>query len=360
MVRNWAAAILLLSSNACELLVDDGARSVASAGTADAGDGDAKGDASEAQAHAISGADGGFSGDAPDGSVSGASPGASSSCNSMCVRVPPANWQGPYAIYEGMGSPLPTPPDCARAGAYSTDAYDGTGALQAGPAKCSCDCGPVTGASCGSPVVSFYSDGTCMQSCSPASQVIGSTCTMLNIAGCGGLHFTLAPGAPSGGCAPVSSTTLPALEWQTSVRLCGMPSPPPTSGCEAGQICAPTTGLPFESVYCVARMGAWACPSGFPAQRTYYASYVDSRTCSACTCESPTGIQCSAMVSTFGDPSCNGGMMQQSAPAACSGAGLKAAMTTGTKATGGSCAPSGGIASGTVVPSTPTTVCCTM
>jgi hypothetical protein len=46
MVRSWPAAILVLSSNACELLVDDGARSVA------------EGDASEAQAHAISGADG--------------------------------------------------------------------------------------------------------------------------------------------------------------------------------------------------------------------------------------------------------------------------------------------------------------
>jgi hypothetical protein len=363
MVRNWAAAILVLTSTACELLVDDGARSVAAPSTSDAGaGGGAPGDASEAQAHEVTGADGAPSGAAPEGSSPGAA-GGSAACSTTCEAAPPADWQGPYAIYEGMGSPLPTPPDCARAGAYSTDAYDGTGALHAGPAKCSCDCGPVTGATCGSPVVSFYSDGNCTQSCSPATQVIGSSCTMLNINACGGPHFTLTPGAPSGGCAPQSSTTLPTIEWQTNVRLCGMPSPAPTSGCEAGQICAPSTGLPFESAYCVARMGTWACPSGYPAQRTYFASYVDSRACSACACESPTGIQCTATVSIFGDPSCNGGMMMQmpqSAPAACSGAGLKAAMTTGTSATGGSCAPSGGVATGTVAPATPTTVCCTM
>jgi hypothetical protein len=359
MVRAWPAAILVLSSNACELLVDDGARSVASAGTPDAAGGAARG-ASEAPARPIRGADGGFSGERLDGSVPGASPEASPPCNSTCVSAPPASWQGPYAIYEGMGSPLPIPPACARAGAYSTDVYDGTGALQAGPAKCACDCGPVSGATCGSPVVNFYSGGDCMQSCSPASQAIGSTCTTLNVIGCGGLHFTLAPGTPSGGCVPMSSTTLPTLEWQTNVRLCGMPSPPATSGCEGGQLCAPTTGLPFESVYCVARMGAWACPSAYPAQRTYYASYVDSRACSACTCQAPTGIRCSATVSTFGDPSCTGGLTERSAPAACSGAGLKAAMTKETKAAGGSCAPSGGLASGTVAPSTPTTVCCTL
>ena len=362
MVRWWPAAIGLLASNAaCELLVDDGARSLAAAGTADAGvgAGGTKGDASDAQAHATGGADGGLSADAPDDSVSSASPGAPASCSSTCVGAPSANWQGPYAIYEGAGSPLPMPPECARAGAYSTDAYDGAGELQAAAAQCSCECGPVTGAKCGSPMVNFYSNGNCMQSCSPASQVIASSCTTIDVNGCGGMHFTLTPGAASGSCAPVSTTTLPGLEWRANVRLCGMPSPPPTSGCEAGQLCAPQAGLPFETVYCVARTGQWACPSGYPALRTYYASYVDSRACSACTCEAPTGIQCSAMVSTFGDPACNGATMQEAAPAACSGAGLKAAMTMRTTAAGGACGPSGGIASGTVAPSTPTTVCCT-
>jgi hypothetical protein len=342
MVRSGLAAILVLSSSACELLVDDGARSVAPAGTADAG-----------------GLEGGRSGDAPDDSVSSAPQEGSATCNSTCVGAPPANWQGPYAIYEGTGSPLPMPPECARAGAYSTDAYDGAGDLQVGPAQCSCECGPVTGAKCGSPTINFYTNPSCMQSCSPATQVIGSTCTMLNVNGCGGMHFTLTPGAPSGTCAPASTTKFPAPEWRTNVRLCGMPAPPPASGCEAGQLCAPPAGFPFESAYCVARMGQWACPSAYPAQRTYYASSVDSRACSECACESPTGIQCSATISTFGDPACNGGLMQEAAPTACSGAATKAAMTTGTTATGGSCAPSGGVASGSVAPSTPTTVCCT-
>jgi hypothetical protein len=352
MVRIWVAAVVVLASNACELLVDDGARRLASTGAGDdASSEGATGDAGEAPTHEVSPADGGE----PD-----AAPGSSARCRATCVGAPPANWQGPYAIYEGMGSPLPTPPDCARAGAYSIDAYDGTGALQAGPAQCSCECGAVTGASCGPPAINFYSDGSCTKSCPLASQVIGSTCTVLSVAGCGGLHFTLSSGAPSGRCAPAASTTLPALEWQTNARLCGLPSSPPTSGCEAGRVCAPSTGLPFESAYCLARAGDWTCPSLYPARRTFYASAVDSRACGACTCQSPTGVQCTAAVSTFGDANCNGGVMMESAPAACSSAGLKAAMATGDTATGGSCAPSGGAPMGTVTPSTPTTVCCTM
>jgi hypothetical protein len=352
MVKGWAAALLVLSANACELLVDDGARTVASTGTAGDVDGDAAhGDASEAQAPEVSDAGGGSA---------DITPGASAGCRAACVPAPPANWQGPYAIYEGMGSPLPVPPDCARAGPYSTDAYDGTGGLQAGPAQCSCACGALTGASCGSPVISFYSDANCTMSCSPASQVIGSSCTVLDANACGGLHFTLDPGPPSGSCIPAASTTVPALEWQSNVRLCGMPSPAPTSGCGAGQLCVPSTGLPFENVYCVARTGAWACPSGYPAQRTYFASYVDTRTCSACACDPPAGIQCSVEVTTFGDVMCGGGAMTRSAPAGCSGAGMKAAMMMGSIATGGSCTASGGNAIGSVAPATPTTVCCTM
>lgn len=352
MVRICAATVLLLASNACELLVDDGARRLASTGAGDdaAAEG-ASGDAGEVPTHEISLADAG----GPD-----AAPGASEGCRATCVATPPANWQGPYALYEGMGSPLPTPPDCAHAGAYSIDAYDGTGAPQAGPAQCSCECGAVTGASCGAPAINFYSDGSCTKRCPTASQVIGSTCTVLSVAGCGGLHFTLSPGATSGTCAPAGSTTLPAIEWQTNVRLCGLPSSPSTSGCEAGRVCAPSTGLPFESAYCVARAGDWACPPPYPARRTFYASAVDSRACSACACEPPTGVQCTAAVSTFGDTNCNGGVMMESAPAACSGAGIKAAMATGNTATGGSCAPSGGTPVGTVSPSTPTTICCTM
>ena len=108
MVKGWAAALLVLSANACELLVDDGARTVASTGTAGDVDGDAAhGDASEAQAPEVSDAGGGSA---------DITPGASAGCRAACVPAPPANWQGPYAIYEGMGSPLPVPPDCARAG----------------------------------------------------------------------------------------------------------------------------------------------------------------------------------------------------------------------------------------------------
>jgi hypothetical protein len=294
-----------------------------------------------------------------DGDPDGAEPPVA--CNAACVPVPPTGWSGPYAIYEGSASAAS--PDCARAGGYPNDVYDGYGMLDAGATECTCTCRPVTGASCGSPVIHFFSDPNCMAACSPASQVVDSTCTVLNVGSCGGLHITLEAGAPSGSCEPVAVATVPAPTWQTSARLCGPSSPATGSGCAVGSLCVPATGLPFEGSYCVAQTaetGPLPCPPSYPAVRAYSESFVDTRGCSTCSCGPATGIECTATFEGYGNANCKGGPMMMPPPSACSGGGIQSAMTTGGAPTGGTCAPSGVQPTGTLQAANPTTtVCCT-
>jgi hypothetical protein len=292
-------------------------------------------------------------GDAADGQS--ASPDGASSCDAICAPPVSFGWSGPYALYEAAGSPPPPLPSC-DAGAFGNHIDDGFEGLDAGPAQCSCACGPVTGASCGPPLISFFSDQRCTQSCSPASQTVATTCTRLNIDTCGGVHFTLEGGAASGTCVPEASTTLAPPVLGGNARICGLPSSPTTSGCVGGTLCVPS---PLEGALCVAQAGTWACPAGYPALHMYYTSYSDTRSCTSCTCGLPTGIACSATLSTFGDTNCTGGFGSSSAPAQCSGAGVRSAMTTATTATGGNCAPSGGQSAGGVTPTAGRTVCCT-
>ncbi|MBV9950025.1 MAG: serine/threonine protein kinase, partial [Myxococcales bacterium] len=115
----------------------------------------------------------------------------------MASPPPGSGLQGPLAIHEGTsGAPPACPTD------YSVGVYDGLGALTAGPTQCACSCGaPST--TCGPPVITFFSDSNCTTSCSPASQSLGTSCTTLNVSTCGGLHYTIEAGAPSGAAAPV-------------------------------------------------------------------------------------------------------------------------------------------------------------
>jgi hypothetical protein len=281
-----------------------------------------------------------------------------SGCSALCAPALPAGWSGPYALFESATSPPVALPSC-DAGAYGNHIDDGFEALDAGPPQCSCACGPVNDAGCGPPVVSFFSDMRCTQTCPPTTQTVAATCTRLSVDSCGpAVHFTVAAGAPSGSCEPDAATVLPSVPPENA-RICGLPStatPLTTFGCEDGGLCVPAL---LDGELCVAQEGTWACPAGYPQQHMYYTAYSDSRSCTSCTCGPPTGIACTATLSTFGNPTCSGGFAPLSAPAQCGGVGVRSALTAGTTATGGACSPSGGQPTGGVTPTGARTVCCT-
>ncbi len=298
--------------------------------------------------------------DAIDPRDGGAPDAAQGTCH--CVAAVPVGWRGPLEIVETSdGADAP-----ACGSIYGSEAYAGSAGPDASAATCSCSCGPPNSA-CGPPAVTYFRDGMCTQSCGPSRQELGAGCTSLDVGNCnGGVHFTVAApvAMPGGQCAPVASQTLPPVTWASHARLCAPTLPAAVAACGAGQVCAAATDLAFEpSTYCVMRAGQWPCPQDFPRARTYYdGSVADQRTCSTCTCGAPAGGTCqNATVSVGSGPVCSTGSAITT-PSLCAPlAGMSVAeVTSGMDSVGGACPPAGGKASGTVIPTTPTSVCCTL
>jgi hypothetical protein len=125
-----------------------------------------------------------------------------------------------------------------------------------------------------------------------------------------------------------------------------------------------TPPAPFAKV-CVFQAGATTCPAGaYSVASVFYGGVSDSRACSGCSCGTPAGTSCTgAQVQGF---SVNTGTCGGTAVTISSGPCETVGVTiegeeeiTAPTANNGTCTPSGGQASGTVTPATPTTVCCT-
>ena len=305
--------------------------------------------------------------DAPSGIDAAADAGRACAFASLCVpQAPAGGWQGPYAIIESSGSPLPSLPNCP-AGSYSQDVYDGKGTPVAAPANCACNCGPAEGVACSAPSLNYVSTKNSCGTCSPAvaPDSLAGPCTQLHTAGrCDAVSIGSA--VPEGGaCKPNSSSTVPPQSWTTEARLCALPSAPPVAGCAAGEVCAPATGLPVESAtYCVAIAGASACPAAYyTAARQYYWGGDDTRGCTACSCGKATGATCnSAALVTYTDTSCTQVQDTPPVPAVCSNlnsTGIVSAVSfAGGAPSGGSCVADGGQPTGAFAPTTPYTICC--
>jgi hypothetical protein len=161
---------------------------------------------------------------------------------------------------------------------------------------------------------------------------------------------------------PDAGTTIPPSGWSARARLCAPAATPAASGCDAGEVCAPVTALPFQTqTYCIARSGIQTCPTSYPAQRIYYQSFTDTRACSPCTCGPASGATCSGgSVNFYGAPTCSGGVTPMSVPEACGSLGGARVGIFSDAATpsGGRCVPDGGAPVGGFQGATPTTICC--
>jgi hypothetical protein len=283
-------------------------------------------------------------------------------CTAACIPAVPTNWGGPYTIFESTGGPPPpAAPSCASP--FGVMAYDGNASLSAAAAECHCACDPPTGLTCTTPIALTYSDGMCNMACGPISVMVATGCTPLEGACPGGYHVLVTKSSPTGGsCAPRATKNLPAADWKDRVRLCGLAAAPPAAGCGTGEICAPTASLPFEpSTYCVVRTGDVDCPNGYSHKRTYYAGTEDTRDCAPCTCDAPLGAQCTGgNLQLYMDPGCTMPGVQVPVPAMCGDPKTgKSAIFEPPTPTGGGCDASAPTATGGVMPTTSTTICCT-
>ena len=285
------------------------------------------------------------------------------SCTLTCVAAPPSGWSGPYELSETTGvAPARAPAHCSD-GPYPVEAYDGL-ALPSAPApSCQCACGPATGSSCVAPTITLYRGGMCDTGSQCATVAVSSGACIDFDAECKGAHMEVSAPAPlPGTCEASSTTSVPDAGWAASARLCKV-GDPPSGQCDDGKVCTPPVGLPFESAYCIATAELSPCPPGpYTNRRVYYGTATDTRGCTACSCGPPSMDCKGGTVSTFDEMGCAAPSRHTwSAPQSCTGIGGDTSGEYNGDAVpnSGPCKPSGGLPTGGLTPTTPTTICCT-
>jgi hypothetical protein len=282
--------------------------------------------------------------------------------NLRCAPAPPPGWTGPVAFGE-VSNDAGTP-TCGDS--YSM-AFKGSAGLEVPPAVCNCSCSVPTGATCPMPAVSFFSDSSCTAACGTPVTLSTSSCPDVP-SGCSALQ--IASASPQGGsCSPTTNETFPPATWSRQSVEC-FPVPATSQGsCSAGNFCLPAP--PASLAFCVSQPGvAAACPNGSSYNQGPFVEFsgvsmTESRRCSDCGCEPPTGATCDQPTGFSYISNCGIPTVPFSTPSACAPAGssspngLPKANPLPLTVHGGQCAPTGGVPAGTVTPDdTPTSFCC--
>ena len=271
----------------------------------------------------------------------------------VCVSAPPPDWAGPIALLENAGGARACP-----TGLSST--------FQGGVDPAAAGCTPCT---CGSPKEACSSvhletsgNGICSAPCN-SFRTVDAGCGPVKYCGASGT-VTVSSALDAGSCAASGGGPKP-VAWAKSAVACGFTVPFGTV-CSAGEVCAPKSEGAPDARMCIVHAGDVACPAGGYAQRVVYDSQLlDTRTCSACTCDPPEGSCTAGTVSFYMDTACADNT-PRSVPTtgACTTVNANAAqgsarITVAPTLIDGGCAPHGGaLVDGGVKGATPSTVCC--
>lgn len=263
----------------------------------------------------------------------------------VCVPEPETDWSAPGVLNVGATA---APCDAA----YDTEVYVGHSNPSGSPATCAaCSCGAPTSSSCANHYVCERTSG-CAGTCT-ASSISGSGC--VESAGSSATFLPRNGTYASGSCAAGTSTaTTSPPSWGEEARLCTA-SATAATGCAVGAICVPRPAAPSPT--CVVRDGDVACPAGYGDREVFYEDFVDTRTCSACSC-SFSASSCSVAVTAYDQPSCGGTATPLSLNTCFNGD--PASYTITHTVNGASCSGIGtGSPLGAVSAAAPSTVCCT-
>jgi len=225
---------------------------------------------------------------------------------SACVPTAPAGWSGPFWIYDGDRTQLPS--SCPSATPQVV--VRGNAGLVDGSATCT------------SPGCDASMTGSCSENVhvSTLDQALpcGSLLTTFKITDDGGCFPTLTQagknyfvqfnGAPDATTCDISSDPVDgsaSLTWTGAMIGCGDPAP---ASCGSGQVCLVSPPLPFESKPCVYKAGATSCPGApYSSQRSpaLYAGATASCDTSGCSCN--VNVECGNTVDWVGaTPGCIG------------------------------------------------------
>jgi hypothetical protein len=215
------------------------------------------------------------------------------------------------------------------------------------------------GVTCSPPQVTFYSD-VCVTTCGNAVPLTGCVASPTACP-----NFKVGESTPDGGaCMANSMATVPAVSWAEEAQVC-QPQAPSQGSCSAGEVCL-SEG---SGAFCIMQAGMVECPAGdYSFSHTFYSGANDTRACSTCSCAPPSGGSCSLPNGPTGplagfpylDPACGaqtGAFYVESCIAIPTVKAVKLTATPTLNA--GTCAATGGAATGTASPAQPTTLCCT-
>jgi hypothetical protein len=282
-----------------------------------------------------------------------------------CVEDAPVDWEGPMALATAAGSG--SAPLCSGTG-YERQVLSLFGGLDTGAQNCGCTCGTPAGMSCTQSICMHRTSTS--QQCQLAGQNIMDTC-----------EYTLSPGqctaslptgfykpmyptwTASGTCPAAPTVDIGTAVWTERMVACETNDADP-AGCAALAQCMPELANPLDA-WCIYRNGTHACPSGpYSEQTVYYAGMTDTRSCSACTCGSPTGICQGSVHFSYGNNLPGGCELENGLSEANFGGCLQvdgsyfAVGSPTTPQPMGSCMPQGGALQGSVTTSGAVTVCC--
>jgi len=281
---------------------------------------------------------GGDGGNGAGGGHTGGGGQPPSDCPDGKVEVPPdppAGWQGLVSIARGPDDGAL--PACGGAITLHGDLYFND-------AVCSCQCATPVASHCTAQIEHFDS------TCASAQGTIALTNLTCNTTDVAHAKWTAITSSAVCGGSVQSSTSPPG--WAEHLRICGFTvtniDPPGCTDAPPG---------PFEPRLCIHRAGSHTCPAGYPLAWNFYGSHDDSRGCQAsCTC-GPAGTVCTGTVTAFQGGTCN---LNEGYPPQGSCVDFGAFSTRyAAQLGGGSCTPtSSPQPTGTVTPSSPTTICC--
>ncbi len=238
-----------------------------------------------------------------------------------CIPLPPG-WVGPAVIW--TGKPGSAPATCspglkiALPSAYSD--------LTVPQMSCKCGCSIATPQSCGAFDITLFGNDACGSRCASGTAQSGVCSAIASDTTCGAAIAVsgTTPAASGGSCAPQLVASIPAATWRTELRICAPVDSGSAAGCASPNgrcAIAPRPEAPYRTTLCVYQIGDPAptsCPAGYPTgPLVFHSSMRDTRACSICSCNRPTGGVCSGTVALYHEARCGGTAERFSIGAAC-------------------------------------------
>ncbi|MBW2455234.1 MAG: hypothetical protein JRI68_12020 [Deltaproteobacteria bacterium] len=275
-----------------------------------------------------------------------------------CAAAVPNGWSGPAAFY--LGDSATALPTCDVA--WPTETSGDAGAMSAPPASCgACGCNAPSGETCGVPSISIWLDPDCPGS---ANAVLPTNApnSCLSFGGNSNDSFRVSIIPVTGGsCATTSGTpTIDPPSFAEAARVCDGAT---LGSCHGStEVCVRIPDSPFQAQVCVSQSGDVPCPAqDYTEKRLVVLGVTDTRSCSACTCDPPTGATCSGTTAVWTNQSCSQSPVtvpNDGATCINHPGGRSVEVTGVTGPTGGTCASGGGQPTGTATVADTLTVCC--